>query len=137
MRLGTKSFLDIIKLRIKMELLRGTGIDKFIVGQGLSSAIMNQLNDAINMNAHALNVLLKSNINLNAEVGNYEKTFTFSEAINQVPVSRRIPGIKLRFIDTLTKSWAEYIFTGTDSSEWEDEDCWNYSSSNIIDGGEF
>lgn len=120
-----------------MELLRGTGIDKFIVGQGLSSAIMNQLNDAINMNAHALNVLLKSNINLNAEVGNYEKTFTFSEAINQVPVSRRIPGIKLRLIDTPTKSWAEYIFTGTDSSEWEDEGCWNYSSSNIIDGGEF
>lgn len=105
-----------------MELLRGTGIDKFIVGQGLSSAIMNQLNDAINMNA---------------EVGNYEKTFTFSEAINQVPISRRIPGIKLRFINTPTKSWAEYIFTGTDSSEWEDEGCWNYSSSNIIDGGEF
>ena len=49
-----------------MELLEGTGVDKFNVGQDLSPAIMNQLNDAINMNTHALNVLLKSNINLNA-----------------------------------------------------------------------
>lgn len=120
-----------------MELLGGTGIDKFNVGQGLSSAIMNQLNDAINMNARALNTLLKSDINLNAEVGDYKKTFTFSEAINQVPVSRRISGIKLRYIDTLTKTWVEYVFTGTDSSEWEDEGCWNYSLSSIISGGEF
>lgn len=120
-----------------MELLEGTGIDKFNVGQGLSSAIMNQLNDAINMNAHALNTLLKSDINLNAEVGDYKKTFTFSEAISQVPVSRRISGIKLRYIDTLTKTWVEYVFTGTDSSEWEDEGCWNYSLSSIISGGEF
>lgn len=120
-----------------MELLEGTGIDKFNVGQNLSSAIINQLNDAINMNAHALNVLLKSDINLNAEVDNYKKTFTFSEAINQVPVSRRIPGIKLRFIDTLTETWVEYIFIGSDSSEWENEGCWNRSLSNIINGGEF
>lgn len=120
-----------------MELLEGTGIDKFNVGQDLSLAIINQLNDAININARALNTLLKSNINLNAEVGNYKETFTFSEAINQVPVSRRIPGIKLRFIDTLTKTWVEYIFIGSNSSEWEDEGCWNHSLSNIINGGEF
>lgn len=120
-----------------MELLEGTGIDRFNVGQGLSSAIMNQLNDAINMNSRALNILLKSDINLNAEVGDYKKTFTFSEAIDQVPVSRRIPGIKLRYIDTLTKEWVEYVFTGSDSSDWMKEDCWNYSLSSIINGGEF
>lgn len=120
-----------------MELLEGTGINQFNVDQGLSSAIINQLNDAINMNARALNILLKSNINLNTEVGDYKKTFTFSEAINQVPVSRRISGIKLRYIDTLTKTWVEYIFIGSDSSEWEDEGCWNCSLSNIINGGEF
>ena len=62
---------------------------------------------------------------------------TLEEILPNVPLQRRIPGIKLRFLST--KGWKEYIYVPRgEENDWTNPDCWREGEgSGVIDGGEW
>ena len=115
-----------------LDLIKETGLN-FTSGQNLTSKAMNTLNDSLNSLIRAINILMKSEININVEEES-KKMYTIEEAINLVPKSRRIPGIKVTFLGTsgMTET---YTYSGGD---WESLESWGIGDDEtIIDGGEW
>lgn len=117
-------------------LSNGTEISSFSPGQPLSSSIMNKLNSTINNNTSVANSFLKEYINPNIEENNFTTTYSLETLISTLPVERRIPGIKLRFLGS--DGWEEYVFCSTDISKWNNVKFWKANDqAGIIDGGEW
>lgn len=118
-------------------LSEGTGIGHFSPGQSLGSQTMNSLNSAINHNTEITNSFLLEYINPNVEDNRMTSTYTLEEILPNVPLQRRIPGIKLRFLST--KGWKEYIYVPRgEENDWTNPDCWREGEgSGVIDGGEW
>lgn len=119
-----------------IEVLKGTGIDKFTTGQKLSSQSLNDINTTVNNLVRAVNTLLRSTVNINSEESDYKSTYTLEEAITLVPILRRNPGVKIAFKETET-DWTEYIYKGEDIKEesWFDTNNWALNTADVIDGG--
>jgi hypothetical protein len=115
-----------------------TGIPTKKKGDGLSSADVNALNGTINNCVDAINPMLKSTFNLNAETGNFDRSYTKEEAIVEVPKTRRVKGLKIKFLD-IRNTFSEFIFFGesVDDVEWENPDNWGISGGIVIDGGDW
>ena len=114
------------------EIIEETGIE-FRSGQKLSLTEMNKINDTLNKCVRAINLDTNSIINLNYELGQMNRTWTFDLARQAVPVERRVEGITLKFLDS-DNGWSEYIYCGPD---WNDPESWNKGHDNIISGGEW
>ncbi len=118
------------------EIIEETGIE-FKSGQKLSLTEMNKINDTLNKCVKTLNLDTNSVIDLNYELGQMERTWTFDLARQAVPAERRVKGITLRFLDS-DNGLSEYIYCGNDSSkDWNDVSCWRIGHDNIISGGEW
>lgn len=121
-----------------MDTLSKTGVPIKSSGDSLSHQDINRINTTVNSNIVASNYLLQNFCNINDEISDYEKKFTLSEAISQVPSSRRKSGMKIRFLSG-AGNYIEYVYSGGDVSDdsWENTDNWSSSLVNIIDGGEW
>lgn len=120
-----------------MDTLSKTGVPIKSSGDSLSHQDINNINSTVNTNVTVSNYLLKNFCNLNDEVNDYSREFSLRDAINTVPISRRKPGMKIRFLSG-AGIYSEYIYSGDDSvGSWTDENNWDNVSFNIIDGGEW
>lgn len=119
-----------------MEYLRETGIS-FNPGEQLTAAKLEKLNTKINELVREVNKMLKGLCNLNIELGNYSRRFSLEEAINIVSNTRRIKGMKIRFLSENGK-YVEFSYVGEtlDSNEWNNPNNWT-ESLDVIDGGEW
>ena len=120
-----------------MDLLNKTGVPLKSSGDGLSHKDINNINSAVNNSIDVINLDLKNYCNINQEMRNYSKTYTFSEAVKLVPKSRRSSGLRLRYLD-LDNSYKEFIFSCPEVTEenWIEEDNWKLPFD-VIDGGEW
>ena len=118
-----------------MNTLDKTGVPTKYSGDGLSHIDINSINSVTNANVDATNMLLKNFCNVNDEINSYTRTFTLEEAINQVPNTRRKPGITIKYLD-IFNVFREYTYSGPDvtSENWTNVDYW-YPGANEIDGG--
>lgn len=105
------------------------------VGDGLNAEEVNSINGILNQEVAVGNSYLKNFCNLNQELEDYTKTFSLSEAIANVPESRKNPGIELKFLG-LNKKYLYYTYMGSDLTGWSNLNNWNPSVT-IIDGGEW
>jgi hypothetical protein len=111
-------------------LIEETGLS-FSSGQKLTSDAINKMNDTINSLVQKVNLVMKTEININLELG--DGKYDLSDFLYMIPENRRIKGIKVRFINKLGE-WTECIYTGND---FEDPKSWNLSIGKNIDGGEW
>ena len=118
-----------------MDTINKTGIPTRNKGERLSSSDFNTINGTLNQVVDAVNPMLTSKINLNAETGNLNKMYTKEEAILAVPNSRRQKGLTLRYY-TKPGYFDEITFLGDSIEDWDDLDYWGMGG-NIIDGGEW
>ena len=81
------------------QLSEGTGIGYFTPGQSLGSQTMNNLNSTINHNTAVTNSFLMEYINPNVEDNQMDQVYTLEQILPQVPERRRVPGIKLKFLN--------------------------------------
>ena len=118
-------------------LSEGTGVEYFSPGQSLGSQTMNNLNSAITRNTAVTNSFLLEYINPNVEDNQLDKIYTIEEILPSVPVRRRVPGIKLKFLSST--GWKEYIYKPTgEEGDWTNLNCWKEDgNTRIIDGGEW
>ena len=72
-----------------MNTINNTGVATKNKGDGLSASDVNAINGAVNLSVNAINSMLISNFNVNAESGNLNKFYTLEEAIALVPASRK------------------------------------------------
>lgn len=123
-----------------MELLNKSGVPMKQAGDGLSHQDINAINSTANSAVEAINEQVLVNFcNVNSEINDYTKSFSLMEAIEVVPVSRRRPGIKVKFLNR-EGNYSEYTFSGksavVNETDWKDLNLWSYSF-NSIDGGEW
>lgn len=124
-----------------MELINKTGVPNKYSGDGLSHIELNSINSSTNKCIDGTNYLLKSFCNINVECNDFTRIFTLEQAINQVPVSRRSPGLRIRFLNE-KKNYVEYTYSSNSIQEedWINVSNWYNNSPeerNIIDGGEW
>jgi hypothetical protein len=119
-----------------MDTINKTGVPPKNPGDGLSAKEINAINDTVNRCVDASNSYLTDYCNINEERGNMTEEFPLYSAVKYVPLSRRKLGLVIRFFSTLG-CWAEYVYVGLDTTDdnWNNEDNW--SSGNLIDGGEW
>lgn len=121
-----------------MNTLGKTGVSNKVSGDSLSHQDVNNINSTVNLNVDATNYLLKNFCNVNDEINDYSKIFSLEEAINQVPVNRRKPGMKIRFLDS-SNIYREFIYmkSNTNQEDWINKANWMPDGVDIIDGGEW
>lgn len=120
-----------------MDLLDGTGVGIKTPGDSLTSTDVNDINSTINAAVTYINENLKDFCNANAEINNFERRLTLSDAIKLVPEARRRSGLKIRFLGS-EGQYLEFIYKGSNpnSSNWTNESNWK-SPYDVIDGGEW
>lgn len=120
------------------DLIRTTGITSFLPGQKLSSESLNAINSRINDLVAAMNIYLKSEVNVNVENNEPNTTYTLETVRSLIPQERRGGGLKVRF-KSEGGVWSEYVYTGTgiDDTNWYKDSNWSCSLDNKIDGGEW
>lgn len=120
-----------------MDLLNKTGVPVKNPGDGLSHKDVNNINSAVNNAVSAINLDLKNYCNINQEINNFSKRFSFSEAVDLVPISRRSLGLRLRYLG-LDDKYKEFIYNLSDISpdSWSKEENWILPFDKI-DGGEW
>ena len=113
-----------------------TGVSTKNKGDGLTASDVNKISGTVNTVVDAINPILASYFNVNAELGS-SNSYTLSEAIELVPRNRRGKGIDVKFLNKLG-SYNSYTYYGeTDSDDdWRNLNNWE-NSVNIIDGGEW
>lgn len=122
-----------------MELLNKTGVPIKNPGDGLSHKDINAINSTVNNAIDAINLTITNYCNVNQEINDFSKTFTFLEAIKLVPVARRKSGLVVKYLSE-SRFYREYIFnypgkTFTDE-DWLLFDNWSLPFDQI-DGGEW
>lgn len=120
-----------------MELVKKTGVPLKQAGDKLSSSDINQINSAVNQSIDAVNQLLKSDCNINQEVGNYNKEFNLENAIASVPKSRRVRGLCIKFLSSESHNYVTCIYQGptVDDLDWVKTENWEELGFDYIDGG--
>ena len=122
-----------------MELLNKTGVPIKNPGDELSHKDINAINSTVNNAIDAINLTITNYCNVNQEINDFSKTFTFLEAIKLVPVVRRKSGLVVKYLSE-SRFYREYIFnypgkTFTDE-DWLLFDNWSLPFDQI-DGGEW
>ena len=113
-----------------------TGVATKNKGDGLSASDVNKINGTVNAVVDAINPILASYFNVNAELGT-TNTYTLSEAIRLVPNNRRGKGMEVKFLNKAgSLDSAIYYGDTTEDEEWENLDNWE-NSVKVIDGGEW
>lgn len=120
-----------------MDLLDITGVSIKYPGDPLSSIDINSINTTVNAAVGYINENLKDFCNANAEINNFERKLTLSDAIRLVPEARRRSGLKIRFLGS-EGQYIELIYRGSDADEanWTNESNWK-SPYDVVDGGEW
>lgn len=113
-----------------MNLVNKTDVPVKNPGDKLTSQDINKINQILNQSVDAINYVLKLECNLNAEVGDYERIFTLEEAIELVPLGRRVLGILIQFLSKDGLSCFRYK-----GGTWEDQGNWESVEFDYIDGG--
>ena len=120
-----------------MDTINNTGVPTKNKGDGLSASDINKINGTVNECVSAINPILKSYFNPNAEGGNFSRVYTESEAIEAVPESRRSIGLIVRYND-VNVGYKEISFIGDspNTDQWYDLTYW-IANKRFIDGGEW
>lgn len=121
-----------------MNLVKETGVPIKGIGSLLSSKEVNDINNTVNEEVAVGNAFLKTECNINAEIGNYVRQYSLKDAILLVPQDRRTPGMKIKFRNS-KNTFSEYIYCGDGVSEeeWKNTDSWINGAASTIDGGEW
>lgn len=119
------------------DLINTTGVPYKNKGDALSSSDINKINTTVNQCVGAINPMLKSVFNVNAETGLEDKQYTFDEAVRLVPTGRRTRGLKIKFLQS-GDFFNEITFVGDSIEEvyWVDQNNWS-NGGNMIDGGDW
>lgn len=119
-----------------MEYIKETGIS-FKPGEQLTAAKLEKLNTKINELVVVVNKMLKGLCDINVELNDFSRKFDLSEAITIVSNTRRIKGMKIRFLSKNDK-YVEFSYTGEtlDTSDWTNTNNWT-ESLDVVDGGEW
>ena len=120
-----------------MDYIGETGIS-FSKGEQLTARKLQILNDKINELVRNVNNILKGCCDINVELNDFSRAFELSEAIQVVSKSRRMNGMKIRFLG-LNNTYLEYSYVGEtlNDADWKNTDIWTMLKDLIIDGGEF
>ncbi len=120
-----------------MEYLQETGIT-FNKGEQLTARKLQLMNNKINELVRNVNNMLKGLCDLNVEFNDFNRVFDLYEAVNVVSQTRRMRGMKIRFLAN-NDTYLEYSYVGDtlNDSDWKNLDNWTMIESTIVDGGEF
>lgn len=120
-----------------MEYIPETGIS-FNKGEQLTASKLQTLNDRINELVRNVNNMLKGLCDINVELNDFNRIFSLSEAINVISNTRRVRGMKIRFL-AQNNSYSEYSYVGKTLSDidWKNLDNWTIFEDVVVDGGEF
>jgi hypothetical protein len=120
-----------------MEYLTETGIS-FNKGEQLTARKLQILNDKINELVKTVNGMLMGLCDINVEINDFTRVFDLSEAIDIVSQTRRMKGMKVRFLGD-NNSYLEYSYVGptVNDTDWENVDNWTMLEDPLIDGGKF
>ena len=120
-------------------LLNETGVLNKTPGDGLSHKDINSINNTVNEVVEASNNDLLNSCNVNLETGEFDKVFSFLEAISSIPQSRRKPGIVVKYL-SVGNRYEELVFNyygdSVSESDWLNEENWSLPFKEI-DGGEW
>lgn len=120
-------------------LLNKTGVPNKTPGDGLSHKDINSINNTVNEVVEASNNDLLNSCNVNLETGEFDKVFSFLEAISSIPQSRRKPGIVVKYL-SVGNRYEELVFNYygdlVSESDWLNEENWSLPFKEI-DGGEW
>ena len=120
-----------------MEYLRETGIT-FNKGEQLTARKLQIMNDKINELVKTANNFLCGLCDINVELNDFDRVFTLPEAIGIVSQTRRMKGMKVRFLAS-NDCYVEYSYIGStlEDSDWYNLENWSIFEDPVIDGGEF
>lgn len=117
-------------------IINKTGVATKNKGDGLSASDVNKINGTVNTIVDAINPILASVFNVNAELGN-TNTYTLAEAIRLVPPVRRGKGLEVKYLNRAgALDGSIYYGDTTEDTDWENLDNWG-NSLRVIDGGEW
>lgn len=123
------------------QLLSGTNVPNKEKGDKLYYTEINSINNTINNSVDVLNNYLRSFCNVNLdELKDPEIQLTLEEAILKVGISRRCPGMIIRFNSSETDQWESYEYFGNSviNEDWENINNWILSDLLVeLDGGVF
>ena len=108
--------------------IQKTGLN-FSAGEKLSARSLNKMNSTINELVDPANEFISSFYNLGDD-----NPCTLEEALKIVPTDRQKPGLMIRFKDSTSGDYSDYIFKGGD---WNKTENWNLYGFefNVVDGG--
>ena len=120
-----------------MEYIQETGIT-FNKGEQLTARKLQILNDKINELVRNVNNMLEGLCDINVELNDFSRIFTLSEALEVVSKTRRMRGMKIRFLGQ-NETYQEYSYVGetVEDADWNNVDNWSIFEDVVIDGGEF
>ena len=118
-----------------MDIISKTTVPSKNKGDGLSSNDVNSINGTLNSCVSAINPMLQGYFNINAESGNFSRSYTAQEAISAVPLGRKCIGLTVRYKDE-NNDFIEITFVGESTEDWDNLDNW-VTSKRYIDGGEW
>ena len=120
-----------------MEYITETGIS-FNKGEQLTARKLQTLNDKINELVRVVNNMLMGLCDINVELNDFTRVFELSEAISVVSQTRRVKGMKIRFLGE-NETYLEYSYTGStlNDTDWKNIENWTMVEDLLVDGGEF
>ena len=120
-----------------MEYISKTGVS-FKKGELLTARQLQTLNDKVNELVTVVNNILSGLCDINVEINDYTRSFELQEAVDIVSRTRRMKGMKIRFLGR-NNTYLEYSYIGEslDNADWNNLDNWTKLESLVIDGGEF
>lgn len=120
-----------------MEYITETGIS-FNKGEQLTARKLQTLNDKINELVRNVNGMLMGLCDINVELNDFTRIFDLQEAISVVSQTRRMKGMKIRFLSA-NGTYLEYSYTGSTlkDADWENTENWTILEDLLVDGGEF
>lgn len=120
-----------------MEYITETGIS-FNKGEQLTARKLQILNDKINELVRNVNGMLMGLCDINVELNDFTRIFELPEAISIVSQTRRMKGMKIRFLGK-NETYLEYSYTGLtlNDADWKNIENWTMIEDLIVDGGEF
>ena len=123
-----------------MNIIKKTDVH-FEPGTKLNVDDLNKISTTLDAVIDNVNAIVLSCFDVNLELGDYNRTFTLSEAISIISSIRRQLGMRIRFKveGGLVAEVAEYYYIGETvaDSNFSNTDNWVTTTPSIIDGGMF